>query len=81
MLRNYSFLKTDLFTKNAGARVLRKIFESKWEEVQGGQRKQHYEKSRFVLIFIIHYGDQIKKGETGGICGTHGTDEKHTEYW
>jgi len=37
---------TDLFrTRNEGAQVLRITFELMWTEVQGGQRKQHNEKS------------------------------------
>jgi hypothetical protein len=51
------------------SRVLRRIFESKMDEVTGEWRKLHNEELH-NLCTKYYSGDQIKKNEMGGACNT-----------
>jgi len=38
--------------------------------------------NKYKIIHICFSGDQIKKNESGGACGTYGeTGEVHTQFW
>ena len=54
-------------------RVLRKIFESKRDEVTGEWRRIHNEELYDLNCSPNIYScDQMKKNELGWACGTHG---------
>jgi hypothetical protein len=56
-----------------GNRVPRRIFGDKRDEAIGDCRKLY---SIVVFFTKYYYGNQIKKTEIGGLCSTHGGDEK-----
>jgi hypothetical protein len=60
-------------------RVLRGIFGSKRDEVTGRQRKLHNGELHIFTHHQILLGDQIKKNEVGGACGTHGRGQKSVQ--
>jgi metal-dependent hydrolase (beta-lactamase superfamily II) len=59
--------------------VLRRIFGPKSEEVAGGWRKLHSEELH--NLYATPNITVIGEVEMGGICSTHGTDEKYMQYF
>jgi hypothetical protein len=58
-------------------RILRRIFEPKREDVEGGCRTLHNEELHNLYASPKYYsGDQMKEDEIGGTCSTHGTADK-----
>jgi hypothetical protein len=58
-------------------RILRKISGSKEDEITGEWRRLH--KDEFYDLYSspkYFSGDQIKKNEMDGACGTYGVEEK-----
>jgi len=56
--------------------MLRKIFGPKRNKVTGEWRRLHNEEVNALYSYHYYSGDQIKKNELGGACGTHGGQEK-----
>jgi hypothetical protein len=59
--------------------VLRKIFESKREEVTGDWRKSHDEELQFFVLLSRYSYNCIKDSGMGRSCGTCGGRKKCTQ--
>jgi len=60
-------------------RLLRKIYEPKWDDVTGEYRRLH--KEELYALYSSPDSDQIKKNEMGGSCGTYGGQEVAYRLW
>lgn len=52
--------------------VLKRIFGPEREKVTGGKKNLHNEEFCELYFSGCYSGDQVKKDEVGGACGTHG---------
>jgi hypothetical protein len=58
------------------SRVLRRIFGPKRDEVTGEWRRLQKEELYDLYSNKYNSGDQVKKNEMGGACGTNGRRER-----